>query len=40
MNLEKQRGDIALVLSASRFRFKSSCSIAFLRIAEPQESAE
>ena len=31
----------ALVISAlCRFRFKSSCSIAFLRNVEPQESAE
>ena len=37
MNLEK--GVIyALVLSACRFRFKSSFSIAFLRNVEPQES--
>ena len=29
-----------LVLSGGRFRFKSSCSLAFLRIVEPQESVE
>ena len=28
----------ALVLSASRFNLKNSCSLDFLRIAEPQES--
>ena len=28
----------ALVLSASRFNKKNSCSLDFLRIAEPQES--
>ena len=41
MNLEKP-GDIAMLLyyQHSRFRFKSSCSKAFMRNLEPQESAE
>ena len=40
MNLEK-RGDYALLYyQRRRFRFKCSCSIAFLRNVEPQGSAE
>ena len=41
MNLEK-RGDKYMLLyyQRCRFRFKSSCSVAFLRNVEPQESAE
>ena len=40
MNLEK-RGDYKLLYyQRRRFRFKCSCSIAFLRNVEPQGSAE
>ena len=39
MNLEK-RCDICSCIISTVDRFKSSCSIAFLRVVEPQESPE
>ena len=40
MNLEKQGDYMLLYYQRRRFRFKCSCSIAFLRNVEPQGSAE
>ena len=36
MELDEELVIYALVLSAGRIRFKSSCSLAFLRIVESQ----
>ena len=40
VNLEKRGDYMLLYYQCRRFRFKCSCSIAFLRNVEPQGSAE
>ena len=40
MNLEKRDDYMLLNYQRRRFRFKCSCSIAYLRKVEPQGSAE
>ena len=40
MNLEKRGDYMLLYYQRCRFRFKCSCSIAFLRNVEPQGSAD
>ena len=40
MNLEKRGDYMLLCYQRRRFRFKCSCSIAYLRNVEPQGSAE
>ena len=40
VNLEKRGDYMLLYYQRSRFRFKCSCSIPFLRNVEPQGSAE